>query len=117
MVELPANYCSLVDRRWRLLMYSCTADRAYRTARPIFTKRGPVPFIRDLANQDKDTPRSLATCTGCSRGSGSLVLAGVLMTHLLSCLEMDRRCLRAFRKKSASYRQIPHEGLDPLLSG
>src|SRR5258708_3079760 len=74
-----ANYCSLVDTGWWLLMYSCPADIAYRTARPIFTKRGPVPFIRDLANHDNDTPRSLATCTGCSRGSSSLVFAGAPM--------------------------------------
>src|SRR5260221_704377 len=103
-----ANYCSLVDTRWWLLMYSCTADIAYRTARPIFTKRGPVPFIRDLANHDNDTPRSLATCTGCSRGSSSLVFAGAPMAHLLSCLEMDRRCVWVFRKKSAVLRQIPY---------
>src|SRR5260370_35496314 len=103
-----ANYCSLVDTRWWLFVSSCTADIGYRTARPIFTKRGPVPFIRDLANHDNDTPRSLATCTGCSRGSSSLVFAGAPMAHLLSCLEMDRRCVWVFRKKSAVLRQIPY---------
>src|ERR1700730_2655085 len=99
-------YPSAVEVRCRLRMKSRTADWAYRTARPILMKRGPVPLSRDLASQDDDTPRSLATCTGCSRGSSSLVLAGALMAHLLSCLEMDRRCLRGFRKKTALYGQI-----------
>src|SRR5258708_19904287 len=97
-------------------MYSCTADIAYRTARPIFTKRGPVPFIRDLANHDSDMPRSLATCAGCSRGSISFGLAGALMAHLLSCLEMDRRCLRGFPKKSAFYPQILREEFEPAVN-
>src|SRR5258707_8980147 len=114
--RVTANYCSLVDTRWWLLMYSCTADIAYRTARPIFTKRGPVPFIRDLANHDSDMPRSLATCAGCSRGSISFGLAGALMAHLLSCLEMDRRCLRGFRKKSSFNRQILREEFEPAVN-
>jgi hypothetical protein len=59
----------------------------------------PVPFIRDLANQDSDTPRSFATCTGCSRGSSSLFLAGPVIAHLLSCLEMDLRCLALLTAK------------------
>jgi hypothetical protein len=65
-------------------------------------KRGPVPLSLDFASQDDDTPSSLATCTGCRRGSISLVLAG-------ACLEMDQRCLRGSRKKSVAYRQISVE--------
>src|SRR3954465_8086829 len=60
---------SLVELRCRLKMYSRRADIAYRTERPILINRGPLPFRRDLANQECDTPRSLATCAGCSRES------------------------------------------------
>src|SRR5215831_12356998 len=76
------DHRSLVELRCRLLMYSSTADRAYRTARPIFTKRGPVPVILDFASQDNDTPRTLATCAGWSRGSISLVFAGAPLAGL-----------------------------------
>src|SRR3979411_1502943 len=87
---LPRGDChddhrSLVELRCRLRMYSRTADIAYRTARPILMNRGPVPFRRDLANQECETPRSLATCAGCSRGSISFVFPGAFMAHLLSC--------------------------------
>src|SRR5690348_16231260 len=70
-------------------------------------KRGPVPFRRDFASQDDETPSSLATWTACRRGSISLVLPGATMAHLLSLLEMDRRCSRGLRKKSEFLRQIP----------
>src|SRR5258705_8855492 len=79
------DHRSLVELRCRLRMYSRTADIAYRTARPILMNRGPVPLSRDLANQDDETPRSLATWAECSRGSISFVFAGALMAHLLSC--------------------------------
>src|SRR5580765_6207334 len=81
------NYCSLVDTRCRLRMNSRTADWAYRTARPILMKRGPVPLSRDLASQDDDTASSLATCTGCSSGSISLFSAAALTPHLLFIAE------------------------------
>jgi hypothetical protein len=70
------HHRSLVELRCRLRMYSRTADIAYRTARPILMNRGPVPFRRDLANQECDTPRSLATCAGCSRGINLVCLCG-----------------------------------------
>src|ERR1700704_4951505 len=79
------HHRSLVELRCRLRMYSRTADIAYRTARPILMNRGPVPLSRDLANQDEETPSNLATWAECSRGSISLVFAGALMAHLLSC--------------------------------
>src|SRR5262245_44962214 len=68
-VMIRADHRSLVELRWRLRMYSRTAEWAYRTARPILMKRGPVPFSLDLASQDEDTLSTLATCAGCSRGS------------------------------------------------
>src|SRR5204863_4290191 len=91
-------HLSEVELRCRLRRNSRTADWAYRTARPILMKRGPVPLSRDLASQEIETPSSLATCAVCRSVSISLVL-GELMAHLLSLLEMDRRCLRSFRKK------------------
>src|SRR5260370_20653191 len=110
------DHRSLVELRCRLRMYSRTADIAYRTARPILMNRGPVPFSRDLANQDDETPRSLATWAECSRGSISFVLAGELMAHLLSLLEMDRICPRGVRKNNARYRQIIQKGSRPVVS-
>src|SRR5436190_24110117 len=88
------DHRSLVELRCRLRMYSRTADVAYRTARPILVKRGPSPSMRALASQDSDTLSSLATWAECSRGSISFVFAVELMAHLLSLLEMDRRCPR-----------------------
>jgi hypothetical protein len=43
------TYTSAVELRCRLRINSRTADMAYRTARPILMKRGPVPLSRDLA--------------------------------------------------------------------
>src|SRR5262249_51961898 len=100
-----------VEVRCRLRMNSRTADMAYRTARPILIKRGPVPLRRDLANHEMENPSSLATCAGCSRGSISFDFAGALMAHLLS-LVMDQRWLRGFRKNNARYRQIIREDRD-----
>src|SRR5262245_49846048 len=50
-------------------MKSRTADSAYRTARPTFTNRGPVPDNLDFANHAWLTFRSLATSAGWSSGS------------------------------------------------
>src|SRR5205823_390203 len=67
----------------RLKMDSRTAEKAYRTARPILMKRGPVPLSRALASQEMETPSSLATWAGCSRGSISFVFAGPFIVHFL----------------------------------
>ena len=50
-------------------MKSRTADSGYRTARPIFTKRGPVPVSLDLASHDPETFNISATFLGCRRES------------------------------------------------
>src|SRR5262245_27066229 len=105
-VPQVANYCSLVDRRCRLSRNSRTAEWAYRTARPILMKRGPVPLSRDLASQEIETPSSLATCAVCNRGSISLAL-GELMAHLLRCWRWTEASHEGFRKKSDFLRQIP----------
>src|ERR1700720_4611826 len=97
------DHRSLVELRCRLRMYSRTVDMAYRTARPILMKRGPVPLSRDLANQDDETPSSLATWAECSRGSISLVFAGAFMAHLLSLLEMDEDAPEASAKITLCY--------------
>src|SRR3984893_2400206 len=96
-------YPSAVEVRCRLRMKSRTADRAYRTARPILMKRGPVPLSRDVGNQDDETPSSLATWAECSRGSISLVFAGAFMAHLLSLLEMDEDAPEASAKITLCY--------------
>src|SRR5262245_50281263 len=96
--DLHDDHRSLVELRCRLRMYSRTADIAYRTARPILMNRGPVPVSRDLANQDSDTPSSLATWVGWRRGSISLVFAGALMAHLLSCDGDGCKCPNCSRK-------------------
>src|SRR5260370_5917708 len=107
MFGCPRFHPSAVELRCRLRMKSRTPDCAYRTARPILMKRGPVPLSRALASHDDETPSSFATCAGCSRGSISLVLAGGLMAPLPSCLGIDRRCLPGVREKSALLRQNP----------
>jgi hypothetical protein len=68
------NYASLVDVLMRAFMKSRTADSGYRTARPIFTKRGPVPLSLDLASQDVETLNISAVLLGCRRGSKELAL-------------------------------------------
>jgi hypothetical protein len=70
---------SLVDPRVRPLMNSRKLDSRYRTARPIFTNRGPSPESRDLASQDKETLRILAASRGCSRGSIGLAFPEAFM--------------------------------------
>jgi hypothetical protein len=42
------DHRTLVELCCRFRMYSCTTDIAYRTARQILTKRGPVPLSWDL---------------------------------------------------------------------
>jgi hypothetical protein len=89
---MPARYVrpySRAELRCRLRMNSRTPDWAQRTARPILMKRGPVPCSRDLASQEDETPRSFATCAGCSRGSISFVFAGALFAISFAVMEMD----------------------------
>src|SRR6266436_6408897 len=103
-----APCCSLVEVRCLLRMYWRTADMAYLTARPILMKRGPVPLSRDLASQERETPSSLATCAGCSRGSMSFVFAGAIMARLLSCpSRWMHDAPEASAKRAFSYAKFP----------
>src|SRR5438067_285113 len=117
MKVLHCDHRSLVDCRCRLRMYSRTADIPYRTARPILMKRGPVPLSRDLASHESDTPNSLATCAGCSRGSISFVFAGAFMgpTPFVPSGWMDDAG-RAYAKRANSYAKFPSRSTIRLLT-
>jgi hypothetical protein len=83
LLRRSIGHSSLVDPRVRPLMNSRKLDSRYRTARPIFTNRGPSPESRDLASQDKETLRIVAASRGCSRGSIGLAFIEAFMPFIL----------------------------------
>src|SRR5262245_16351120 len=84
-VRCGVSYSSLVEFRCLLLMYSRTAESAYRRDRPIFTVLCPDPVSMAFANQDRLILRSLATSAGWSSGSIAPVFAAFMpITSFLS---------------------------------
>src|SRR5947208_7993507 len=84
IVSSPATKCtgltahlSLVEERVRTLMYSRMKLSGYRTERPIFTNRGPVPVSRAFASQERLTRSSRAASVAVSKASGGEEAAAV----------------------------------------
>src|SRR3977135_4159875 len=115
------DHRSLVELRCRLMMYSRTADIAYRPARPILMNRGPVPFSRDLASQEWETPSSLATWAGCNRGSTSLGFVWAIMAPLLpicrrSLTQGEKASQGTNRNQRGLSGQINRAGAEPAIN-
>jgi hypothetical protein len=70
-------------------------------------RRGPVPVSRDLVSQDGETPRSLATLTGCNRTSSSFDFELGLIGHLaLSSYRWTRDAYNASAKRASFIAKI-----------
>jgi hypothetical protein len=112
-------YSSLVEDLPRALMKSRTADSAYLTALPIFTKRGPVPVNLDFASQLNETFSNLATSFECSRGSSGLALFAAFMSPPFESWRWLNDAGKTAAKIAISYAKIGRligESDDDLIS-